>query len=363
MDRGAGGEDEPVVVTPVDRGPDGDDEQIQLGSGLHLPRWMIAVGAFVLIAGAITAVTIKNSAHHRAAPTPLPSQYPQPSPNQRLGTLQVQDLAINSDASLYILRNLPPQVVAVGRDGAILNLLPAPPGARLVIASPDSTLVWVIAPSSGYSAVFTYASLPLRTIGHDSVPANVFSAAALKDQLWLATDHGVYVLRLGAAVQRVPGFSGHVQLLAADPARNRLIGVSANYDLLTVDRRGVRDVRRASVILPESIAVTKDAIWAIGFGLPGTSRQGRMDPRTLKITPVGEPDEQAPQGAQAWPGTHVFWLKYAYSGSILCHNAKTGKVVDAFVDTDSPVVSVDGTAYAVRSGAVVPLPTSRTCPG
>jgi hypothetical protein len=325
---------------------------------------MIAVGALVLIAGVITAVAVRNAGHHGAAPTQAtaPSAV-QPSPTSEPSAVQVQDLAISADGSLYILGNFPSQLVAMGRDGEILNQVPAPTGARLVVASSASGLVWVIAPHSGYSEVYAYAGLPLRTIRHDVVPTTVSAAAALDDQLWMATDRGVYVLQRGAAAKQLTGFSGHVQVLAADPARHRLIGVSANYDLLTVDRRGVRDVRRASVLLPESIAVTKDAIWAIGFGLPGTSRQGRMDPRTLQITPVGEPDEQAPQGAQAWPGVHVFWIKYAYSGSIVCHSAKTGDVVDAFVNTDSPVVSVAGTAYAVRSGEVAPLPTSRTCPG
>lgn len=121
-----------------------------------------------------------------------------------------------------------------------------------------------------------------------------------------ATDHGIF-----REATRLAGFTGSAQVLAADPARSRLLAVSTSYDLIVVDSGQARVVRRLTEIRPESIAVTDNAVWVVGFGRPSGQRLGRLDPRTLRVTPVGPPDPNVPQGASAQAGRETVWISYA----------------------------------------------------
>lgn len=336
-----------------------------LESGPRLPRWSVLAGALVLAAALLTAVLVKTAGgHHAATPTRTVSNpAPTSSPPEELGTDAVHDIAVDGNGGVLLLTDPPSELIALAGDGSIRHRAPAPATAGLLIAAPDVDRAWVVAPGAGSSEVFAYARSTVRNLAGYRVPATVAAAAAFDGTLWLATDKGVYVLGPPPTVVRLGGFAGAVQTIAADPARRRLLAVSARYELLTVDARGAHVVRRAHNILPESIVVTRDAIWAVGFGQVGGSRQGRVDPRSLAITPVGSTDPQAPQGANAWAGEHVFWIKYAYSGAMVCHDARTGEVVAAFTDTSDPVASVTGTAYALSGGQLTRLRTTAACPG
>jgi hypothetical protein len=285
-----------------------------------------------------------------------------PGPSELAG-LTVEDFALDSGGELYVLSTAPEKLVAVDRDGRIRGEAAAPTGGRLVVANKTSDLVWVVAPNSGYSDVFVYIGSTMAGIGRFHVPAVVSAADALGNQLWMATDRGIYRGPRGTTAVRVPGFTGAARLIAADPLRFRLLAVSTDYDLIDVDGQRARVVRRLSEILPEAVAVTGSGIWFVGFGRQLGSRLGRVDPHTLRIRLVGVPDAGAPQGAEAWAGERVLWIKYAYSGSLVCIDGSTGEAGGAFTNTDSPVVSTLGLAYAVRSRGVVRLPTVAGCPG
>lgn len=354
--------DEPVVVPAISEGEaeaGGDDE---LAAGPRPPRWLILVAAGVIVAGAITAFALRSDRHHAphvAAPSPNVTS----SAPLELSDLSVQDFAIDRDGELYLLTAPPERLVAVDPSGSIDTQVAAPVGAQSIVADPASDLVWVIVPGAGSSDVFVYAGGAMAGIGQLHVPAAVVAADALADQLWMATDHGIYRGWPGAEATRLPGYTGPVQVIAADPSRFRLLAVSRSYDLITVDEHAARKVRRLTALLPQSIAVTDDGIWLVGFGRPFGSRVGRLDPRTLRITPIGGPDGQAPRGASGWPGRSVFWVKYADSGSVVCLDGRTGEPSAAYTETDSPVASVRGVVYAVRGTGVVRLPSTSGCPG
>lgn len=359
--------DDPVVVSPVPE-PDGEGEgggDEALEAGPRFPRWLVLAGVGVLAAGAIAAVTAKNIGHHSSTPPPnavsrANSAVPGPT---GLAALSVQDFSLDSGGELYVLTKPPEQLVAVDRDGMIRGEARAPTGGRLVVANKTSDLVWVVAPYSRYSDVFVYIGSSMTGIGQFRVPAVVSAADALGNQLWMATDRGIYRGPHGTTAVQVPGFTGAARVIAADPLRFRLLAVSKDYDLIDVDGARARVVRRLTEILPEAVAVTGRDIWFVGFGRQFGSRLGRVDPRTFAITLVGVPDTGATQGAEAWTGEGVLWIKYAYSGSLVCIDARTGAASGAFTNTDSPVVSMRGLAYAVRGSGVVQLPTDGGCPG
>ena len=355
--------DEPVVV-PVTTDAEGDEELI--GAGLRLPRWLILAAIALLVAGAGTALALKNDRHPSAAPTlslsPTPSVI-SPAP-QRLADLSVQDFAINKGGELYVLTSPPAQLVAVNQDEMIRDRAPAPAGAQLVVANPTSDLVWVIVPQHGSSDAFIYAGSTMTLLGKVHVPATVAAADALGDQLWMATDHGIYRGWPGRDAWRVPGYTGPVQVIVADPMRVRLLAVSKSYDLITVDNHAAHKVRRFARLLPKSIAVTDDGtIWLVGFGQQFGSRVGRLDPHTLRVTLIDPTDPDAPRGAIGWSGGSVFWVQYADSGSIVCLDGRTGEVSDTYLQTETPVVSVPGVVYAMRGTGVVRLPSPSACPG
>lgn len=353
--------DEPPIVVPVTDDAEGDEELI--AAPPRLPRWLILAVIAVLVAGALTALALKNGRHPSAAPTLSASPTPSvinPSP-QTLSTLSVQDFAIDPGGELYVLTSPPDQLVAVGRDELIHARALAPVGAHLVVAS--SNLVWVIVPHRESSEVFVYAGSTIAPIGHFNVSATVVGADALYGELWMATDHGIYRGWPGAHATRISGYTGPVKVIAADPSRFRVLAVSESNDLITADERGAHKVHRLTSVRPTSIAVTSDDIWLVGFGQPSGSRVGRLDPQTLRVALVNGPDPQADRGAIGWSGGSVFWVQYADSGALVCLNGRTGQVSDVYLETDSPVVSVRGVVYAVQGAGVVRLPSSTACPG
>jgi hypothetical protein len=356
-------DDDRVVVSPVP-GADGEGDEA-LGAGPRFPRWLLLAGLGVVVAAVIAAVSVKNIGHHASTPAPGPTSRASstaPGPSD-LAALTVQDFALDSGGELYALTTAPEYLVAVDRAGRIRGEAAAPTGGRLVVANKTSDLVWVVAPNSSYSDVFVYIGSTMAGIGQFRVPAVVSAADALGNQLWMATDHGIYHGPRGVTAVRVPGFTGAARVIAADPLRFRLLAVSTDYDLIDVDGQRARIVRRLSEILPEAVAVTGRSIWFVGFGRQFGSRLGRVDPGTFGITLVGGPDAGAPQGAQAWAGEGVLWIKYAYSGSLVCIDARTGAASGAFTNTDSPVVSMRGLIYAVRGSGVVRLASTPGCAG
>jgi DNA-binding beta-propeller fold protein YncE len=356
--------DEPPVVVPMTADAEGDEELV--GAGFRPPRWLVLAAIALLVAGALTALALKNDRHPSAAPTLSPSPTPsviRPAP-QGLADLSVQDLAINKGGELYVLTSPPDQLVAVNQDGLIRDRAPAPAGAQLVVANPTSDLVWVIVPQHGRSDVFIYAGSTMTRIGKVHVPATVAAAAALGDQLWMATDHGIYRGWPGRDASLVPGYTGPVQEIVSDPLRVRLLAVSKSYDLITVDNHAAQKVLRFSRLLPKSIAVTDDGtIWLVGFGQQYGSRVGRLDPHTLGVTLINPTDLDAPRGAIGWSGGSVFWIQYADSGSIVCLDGRTGQASASYPKTGTPVVSVPGVVYATRGNSVVRLHSSSACPG
>jgi hypothetical protein len=354
--------EEPVVV-PMTAEAEGDEELI--AAGPRLPRWLVLVAIAVVAAGALTALAMKSARHQEAAPAPSPTPTPSvisPAP-QGLAGLSVQDFAIDPSGELYVLTSPPEQVVAVNRNESIRDRTPAPFGAQMVVANSTSGLVWVIVPGHQRSDVFVYAGSTMTAVGQLHVPATVVAADALENQLFMATDRGIYRGWPGLVATRLPGYTGPVQTIAADPSRFRLLAVSKSYDLIKVEEHTARDVRRPTSLRAKSIAVTDDDIWLVGFGQPSGSRVGRVDPQTLGVTLVNSGDPQADRGAIAWTGGSVFWVRYADSGALVCLDGRTGQASDVYLETDSPVVSVPGVVYAVRGTGVVRLPSPTACPG
>jgi hypothetical protein len=370
-------DDDADLVSPVSVEPaDGEEDVLDLGGRQAAPSWLIGLGIGALVAGVIAVAAVKQADHHRSA-APL-ATLPLESPATLaplnaagdvvdIGPATALDLAM-SKTQLYVLTSNPSRLAQVDSRSGITTLqVGAPPGAEHVYADPSGRMAWVVADN----VVYAFDGRTLEGAGQIELSRRVSTAAALDGRLYIATDHGVYEMTAppyytaaSASARLLPGYSGQVvQALAADPSRHRLLAVTSSYVLLEVSTRGVRLIRQLLTQLPQSIAVTRSGIWAVGFGIAGGSRIARIDRATLRITPVGSGDPEAPQGASGWPGADVFWVKDAYDDALTCRDGRSGAIVATLSGIEGPVLSAHGAAYAITAGQAFRLPTTRRCPG
>ena len=366
--------DDADLVAPGDPAA---DEVLHLGSQRTPPTWLIIAAVVVLFAGVVVIAAVKRGSHHHAALSPTrsatsasrqPIENPQLQPFGQpldLGDTVPVDLA-GAGGLLFVLTAGPPRLGQINPlSGQVNRQVAAPAGSRYVVLDHDGRHAWVLAGRD----VFAYDGPTLAAVGKVHVPRPVFAVAALGDRLFMATDQGVYLtalarepyLGLPQSLTRLPGFTRPVQSISADPARHRLIAISQDYVLLTVDTRAAHVMRRLRG--EESIEVTGSGIWAVGFGVVGGTRIERVDPATLAVTPVDAGDSNAPQSARGWPGEGVFWINNAYTDSVACRDATSGAISAIYPGLQGPVVSTRGVAYGFRLGQVVRVRTTTACPG
>lgn len=381
---GGGKDDEPIVVSSVAPPLDLDAyDELVPATAPRPPRWLVIGGIGILAAGLVTAAALRQHGQHVATPpaptattapasllAPEPPPAPAPPPEPRVGEpvnlawINAEDAALDAQGRLLLLTTPPSRLVATLNRVVVSNSA-AQPAATGIVLDPTSAQVWLVGPDGDGGRATGYDDHGRRSFAQVHLPVPILAAAALDGRLWMATPQGVFVASRESASRatRLPGFSGEVETIAADPGRDRLLAISNDYELLTVDASGVRVVRRLRTVLPSSIAVVGDRIWLIGFGAPATTRMGLLDPRTLRTTPVGHGDPDAPQGAEGWPGDSVIWTQDAYGSALICRDAGDGHIVGTFPGIAGPVVSRDGMAYAMNGGFVLRIPTNRSCPG
>ena len=371
MARTGEGDDDAQLISPAPASDltYGEDDLLVLGDERTVPAWTIVAGLVALLAIVIGLIALKQGGRHGAAPVPSAGS-PTPTESQQqaqpigtpidLGQTSAADLELAA-GRLFVLSAEPSRLGQVNaKTGVLDRQVAAPLGAQYLVGDPAGRYVWVVAGAR----IFAYDAPTLAFLGKLEVTRDVIVAAVLDGELFLNTDHGIYRAGPRDSVPTSLDYSGQVlQDLAADPHRHRLLGVTVGYQLLTVTTRGVKSAGQLKELLPRSIAVTKSAIWAVGFGTVGGSRIARLNPNTMELTPVGAGDGDAPQGAEGWAGESVIWTRFPYLDSIACRDARTGAIVGTFPNTISQVVSTRGVAYGRSGGIVVRLETTRACPG
>ena len=357
-----------------------DDELIVSGRRRHPPAWLIVAGVGVLV-GAMVAVAVgTRHAGHKAATAPLTGAVVGSSvqPSSPAGGTQLQlgpavDLALAEDGTLFALG--PNWLARMGPGGfspeQTTTALPA--GGAFVAVDSATRRVWVVGQDT--NEIDSYDPSSLARISQTRLAGTIETnaLATLDRQLFLATTVGIFHLPTPASVPKLlPGFSGAVQTITADPSRNQVLAIADDHSLLQIRAGRVQVIPRSSGgVLPDSLEVTDSGIWAVGFGMAAGPRIARVNPFTLALDPVGPRDPDAPQGANGWPGRAVFWVRHVYSATVICYDARTGASTASYPDlaaTGDPephakIVSHSGAAYAIRGQAVLRLKTTQTCPG
>ena len=222
------------------------------------------------------------------------------------------------------------------------------------------------APRAHRTAADRQASTPTRrqvslSAGGVTIPAYVFSGAAIDGELWLATSDGLYVVSLAAnrpvGTKVVGGSVFSVALTrcdiesstAAQSARRpaNSLGDIAVHEI-DADTHAVIAVGSPLPIGKESIAIVGDQIWVGGYGSGSTPRLFHLDGsslQTLQTTGLGvsNPLELGP-GAIVWPGASVVWVRSGGSEGLACIDPQSGAVLEQWDAVQGPVLSVRGHA-------------------
>ena len=215
---------------------------------------------------------------------------------------------------------------------------------------------------------------PADSAAHPLPPGTmVFEGAALSGQLWLTTDHGLFLVSFDGDAPRATQIAGVTNAygLTADPARHRvLVGVFAGGDglgttqIVAVDGPTLALTRGGGLPFgKESIAVVGNDIWVGGYGDETTSRLVRLDTRTLQPTRSSSVNAALGPGAVVWAGQHVFWVRAGGSEELDCVDPTTGDSLQAWDAVQGPVSSVAGAAYGADSGVLQKLTLTQACEG
>jgi hypothetical protein len=378
MAHDAGGDE--IVVRPAKSSSEliEDDEIVVSTRRRHPPAWLIAASVGVLSAAFIAVVVTKQRGGREAtlAPPSASATATATQPSSFADRTAVQlgpalDVALAEDGTLFVLG--PNGLTRIASGGARETTTMLPAGAAFVAVTKAAKRIWVVGQDAnevdGYDAV----SLTRISRAHLGGNVQIQAIATLDAQLFLATTTGIFQLAAPDSVRRLlPGFSAGVQAITADQRRDQVLAVADDHSLLQIRSGRVRVTSSSSGgVLPDFLEVTDPGIWAVGFGLGGGPRIARVNPSTLALVPVGPGDPEAPQGADGWPGGAVFWVRHAYSTTLICYDARTGGPAASYPNLTAAgdpnphvkIVSRSGAAFAISGPDVFRLKTTPACPG
>jgi hypothetical protein len=345
-----------------------DEDSVDFGQG-QVPRWAVVIVA-LLVAAVVAALVAQPQDKPTAGPAPEPAiSFASPSSTSGLGTpipidqaTPVIDLAVSVPVYLlqpgHLYKVTDATAFGVSLDGSGSTRLST--GARLVLDT-AANRVWVVDAPGGEIIEFDARNLHRLRIMHSQ--DSIRDAAALGGHLYLARSTGLADVAPGANEPRnLPGLSGYVASVAADPKRARLLA------LVLGQGASIRQVRVAGTVSGQSARVpvgggtlrvtTDGAIWLGGFG---SSIDGavvvRLDPETLR--PVRGSPVASRLGASSWieaAGDHDVWIRSAGDGERLwCVDGRTGSILQYWPRVQGAVTSREGAAFVLMQGLLVPL--------
>jgi hypothetical protein len=353
-----------------------DEDAVDLGAR-RVPRWAnVAGGALV---AAIFIGIVAASPHPKPGPKPSaphavstadPSVVGRIGPVLQLdGAADVRDVVVHRN-QLFVLRTGGVSVVEAAANRATWMPLsgaysvPAKAPTRLLFDA-NADRLWVLAMGAQAAQLVEFNASRTLPIRRASLNLAVRDAAAMDGHMYLATSAGLADLAPGAAhAVALPGVHGAVSVIAADPARERILAlesVASDTVVVAVSTHGAVSRRTFGHLVNGSIAIAGDAIWVAGYD-GHHPVVARLDPLTFASV---QASAVRPRGERiiVSPGTNDVWVTGTGPG-LWCIDANTGNVhqhwpgAEAPVTSqrgDGPVQSRAGSAYAVEGGQLVSL--------
>jgi hypothetical protein len=346
-----------------------DEEAVDFGPG-QTPRWAVVIVAVLAASAVVVALAAQPEHKPSAAARPEPViSFASPSSTSGLGTpipigqaTPVIDLAVT--VPLFLLQ--PGHLYKVTDVAAIGVRLDGPGFTRLgtaarLVLDAAANRVWVVDAPGGGIIEFDARNLHrLRTMRSNE---SIRDAAALHGHLYLALSTGLADIAPGADRPKIiPGLSGYIVSVAADPKRDRLLA------LVLGNGASVRQVTVAGTVLDRqapvpvgggTLRVTTDGtIWLGGFGSAADGAVVvRLNPNTLR--PVLGSPVSSRVGPSSWieaAGDHDIWIRSGGDGEGLwCVDGRTGSILQYWPRVDGAVTSRRGAAFVLMEGLLVPL--------
>lgn len=263
--------------------------------------------------------------------------------------------SFRDDAVLVRALRLPAEQVAwtLPLAGIAFNALPF----LHLVADPSGTRLWVVSEGTEPAPVRVIDTAGPARAADVAVPATIYDTATLDGHLYLATSAGVLGVAPGARrALALPGRTGLVTAIAADPARGRLLALDAASPVhvyAVTPGGGVHAAATLPSIGVSSIAVVAGTIWLGGYSDTGAVVV-RLAPGTL--SPVGV----SPVSGLAGPGTHVVAGQadlFVTSGAApaaqgWCVDGRSGSVLAAWTGLSGRLSSAAGRVYALTDSGV-----------
>jgi outer membrane protein assembly factor BamB len=326
------------------------------------PRWptvVLVVGALVAVA---VAVLTRAHGQHHPARAALPSASPVAT--------TIAQTAVVSDGSTYVVL-VDGQLVA--RDlssGHLRGSAPLPSGDRTrgiaLFVDPSRALLWAVNIGAVPATLSEYRLPDLAAMRQVVWPPIVLAAAAFAGHLYVTTSVGVADLGPDSTIPRpIPGLSGAVGPITADPARHRIIALDLGYptDMWTYRPGGAPQKSHTQLRLADgSVEVAGDQIWIAGHQ-DERPVLWRLDPSSLApVVKAQLPDSVRTRAVVVAAGSRVLWLRALDDqDSLYCVDATGGAVLQTW-RVRGAVDSVAGQARVDTPDGVAPLHLSG-CPG
>lgn len=356
-----------------ERGPESQDDVLDLGRRRRLPRWTIMIGWAAVTALVVTVVVARaGSSDHGARPSPANSG---PVLTEPLGGPVSADLAIEgrylfefSQGALY--RTDIGAGGSLTADGvlAVTGLdLTLESATFHLVADASTHRIWMLTYGAAPATVVEFDAQSLTEVGRLLWPSEVHAAAAFGGHLYLAATNAVVdIASAKGAPTTIGALTGQYSSIVADTARSRLLlfGEDHGPRVSSYTPAGGRSARGPAAPFGKGgLLVVGSSIWAAGYGDTGAVL-ARLDPGTLRPVAFSELSPQLGPGAIAVAaGAHVLWVRAGGIGddALWCVSATTGDQLQ-YWQYAGAVASTRGAGFVAQRDGPLSLQLSG-CPG
>lgn len=368
---------------PVHRGDAAvsGEEVLEAGRRRRVPRWYwaLATAAAALL---VVGVALGRSASHNHGTPPSSSgsspvlNVPLPvgamhDPALQVGSGAVLDaVAFGQHSWLLHADRITGLSIAAGRNKSVPlpRLGPsAANGSLRLVLDPTTARLWVVLEGVRPGRAVEYNLWTLTRVREVRLPW-INGAAAMNGHLYVTSDQQLIDVppQAAAHAMRVPGVSGALGPITADPARSRVLMLDYSARTHIWSYRPRQNKIRVAAVLPftkASIAVTDQAVWVGGFTRTSAVlwqlAAGSLTRRGA--SPLS--GELGPGAVLLAGGTHDVWVGSGGGPGLWCVDGQTGTDEQHWTVTATAVSTDHQRVIAVTNGKAVPLDLNARCTG
>jgi hypothetical protein len=330
------------------------------------PGWLVLGGVLLALAGLIVVVQLDRHAGTRHPGAVASSMAPAalvPS-----ATIYVAQSAPVAELDHTVFAVAGGDLLAARLDSALVITVPLPvPSADYVLlADAPRHRLWLVQRDSLRIDVYSSSGVAQSSL---TIGGEVDGVTLLDGELYVAGPAGVRrIVLAGAALRTRPSGVPPGELIAADPARNRLLFVDHVGALPAVraqqPRLATPEGTGALPLNTTALIVAGANVWVAGFDGANDTVLERLDPGTLRPIRHSPLEQLLPGVIVVGADAHVLLVRDITGGDGLwCVDARSGAVRQSWPAVPGAVALGPDGAYAITSSDRPPrLLTDSRCP-